>query len=110
MNASSIRDKWCYGKSITQNKGTSAVLSQSGLDKNGGLIPWHAIAIFEMFKTSWQTGKPMVKGDSEKHVKAQSFCEDDTSKDPFSQCENLQNLQGIHIQVKSEYVGTIDNK
>ena len=27
------------------------------------------------------------------------------SKDPFSQCENLQNLQGIHIQVKSEYVG-----
>ena len=22
-------------------------------------------------------------------------------------CENLQNLQGIHIQVKSEYVGTL---
>ena len=34
-------------------------------------------------------------------------CEDNTSKDPFSQCENLQNLQGIHIQVKSEYVGTL---
>ena len=33
-----------------------------------------------------------------------------TSKGPFSQCENQQNLQGIHIQVKSEYVGTIDNK
>ena len=31
-------------------------------------------------------------------------CKDNTSKDPFSQCENLQNLQGIHIQVKSEYV------
>ena len=28
---------------------------------------------------------------------------DNTSKDPFSQCEQL---QGIHIQVKSEYVGT----
>ena len=37
-------------------------------------------------------------------------CKDNISKDPFSQCENLQNLQGIHIQVKSEYVGTIDNK
>ena len=37
-------------------------------------------------------------------------CKDNTSKDPFSQCENLQNLQGLHIQVKSEYVGTIDNE
>ena len=34
-------------------------------------------------------------------------CKDNTSKDPFSQCENLQNLQGILIQVKSEYVGTL---
>ena len=33
--------------------------------------------------------------------------QDDTSKDPFSQCENLLNLQGIHIQVKSEYVETL---
>ena len=36
-----------------------------------------------------------------------SMCKDNTSKDPFSQCENLQNLQGIHTQVKSEYVGTL---
>ena len=28
-------------------------------------------------------------------------------KTPFSQCENLQNLQGIRAQVKSEYVGTL---
>ena len=35
------------------------------------------------------------------------FCKDNTSKDPFSQCETLQNLQGIHIQVKSENVGTL---
>ena len=35
------------------------------------------------------------------------YCKDNTSKDPFSQCENLQNLQGIHVQVKSEYVGTL---
>ena len=40
----------------------------------------------------------------------QQNCKDTTSKDTFSQCENLQHLQGIHIQVKSEYVGTIDNK
>ena len=33
--------------------------------------------------------------------------EDNTSKDPFSLCENLQTLQGIHTQVKSEYVGTL---
>ena len=31
-------------------------------------------------------------------------CKDNTSKDPFSQCEQL---QGIHIQVKSEFVGTL---
>ena len=29
-------------------------------------------------------------------------CKDNTSKDPFSQCEEL---QGIHIQLKNEYVG-----
>ena len=28
-------------------------------------------------------------------------------KDPFSQCENLQHLQGIHIQATNEYVGTL---
>ena len=32
------------------------------------------------------------------------MCKDNNSKDPFSQCEQL---QGIHIQVKSEYVGTL---
>ena len=34
-------------------------------------------------------------------------CKDNSSKDPFSQCENQQNLHGIHVQVKSEYVGTL---
>ena len=33
-----------------------------------------------------------------------AFCKDNTSKDSFSQCEQL---QGIYIQVKSEYVGTL---
>ena len=32
------------------------------------------------------------------------LCKDNTSKDPFSQCEQLQE---IHIQVQSEYVGTL---
>ena len=35
-------------------EGTSAVLSQSGSDENGGLIQWSAIAICEMFKTSFR--------------------------------------------------------
>ena len=40
---------------------------------NGGLILWNAIAIRDMYKTSWQTGKHLMKGDSENHLKAQSF-------------------------------------
>ena len=31
-------------------------------------------------------------------------CKDNTSKDPFSHCEQL---QGIRVQVKSEFVGTL---
>ena len=30
-------------------------------------------------------------------------------KTRFRSVNNLQNMQGIHIRVKSEYVGTIDN-
>ena len=37
----------------------------------------------------------------QKHPK---HCKDNTSKDPFSQCEQL---QGIHIQVKSQYMGRL---
>ena len=33
-------------------EGTSAVLLQSGSDEKGGLIPWNAVAIREMSKTS----------------------------------------------------------
>ena len=40
-------------------------------------------------------------------VERHRTCKDNTSKDPFSQCENLQNLQGIRVQVKSEYVGIL---
>ena len=35
--------------------------------ENCGPIPWNAIAICEMFKTSWQMGKLLVKGHSENH-------------------------------------------
>ena len=41
--------------------------------KHGGLIPWNAIAIYEMFKTSWQMGKHLTKGVSENHLKARFF-------------------------------------
>ena len=41
--------------------------------KDGGQILWHAVAICEMFKTSWQMGKLFVKGDSENNLKDQSL-------------------------------------
>ena len=50
-------------------EGTSAVLVQSGLDENGGLILWNAIAICKMFRTSYQTGKHLMKRDLENHAK-----------------------------------------
>ena len=56
-----------------EKEGTSAVLLHSGLDENGGLILRNATAVCEMLKTSWQTGKHLVKGDSENHLGAQSF-------------------------------------
>ena len=46
-------------------EGTSAVLLQSGLDKNGGRIPRSVIAICETFKTSCLMGRHRVKGGSE---------------------------------------------
>ena len=52
-------------------EGTSAVLLQPGLDDNGGLILWNAIAICAMSKTSRQTGEHFVKCDSENHLKTQ---------------------------------------
>ena len=41
--------------------------------KVGGLIQWNAIAIYEMFKTSWQMEKHLLKGDVENHLKDRSF-------------------------------------
>ena len=38
--------------------------------KNGGLIPWNAIAISKMFKISWRMGRHLMKGASENHLKA----------------------------------------
>ena len=41
--------------------------------RSGGQILWNAVAICEMSKTSWQTGKLLVKEDLENHSKDQSF-------------------------------------
>ena len=38
--------------------------------KNGGLILCNAVAVYEMFKTSWKMGKHLVRGDSENHLKS----------------------------------------
>ena len=51
-------------------EGTSAVLLQSGLMKNGGLFIWSAVAICETYKNSWRMGKHLTKGASENHLKA----------------------------------------
>ena len=37
--------------------------------KNGGLILWNATAFCEVFKTSWQMGEHLMKGDLENHSK-----------------------------------------
>ena len=37
--------------------------------KNVGLILWNVTAICEMFKTSWQMGKHLMKDDLENHQK-----------------------------------------
>ena len=54
-------------------EGSSAVLLQSGLDENGGQIPWNATLICETFKISCLMGKLHTKGVSEKLLKDQSF-------------------------------------
>ena len=41
--------------------------------KSGWLILWNAVAICEMFKTSWQTGKHLMNGYSENYFKVRSF-------------------------------------
>ena len=51
-------------------EGTSAVLLQSGLDQNGGRIPWSVTAICETFKISCLMGRHHVKGVSEYHLMA----------------------------------------
>ena len=39
--------------------------------KGGGPTPWNAIAVCEMSKASWQTGKLRMKDDLENHSKGQ---------------------------------------
>ena len=54
--------------------GTSAALLQSGLDENGGQIPWNAnLPICETFKISCLMGKLHTKDVLENHLKDQPF-------------------------------------
>ena len=51
------------------NEGTSAVLFAIRLGvKNGKLILWNAVAVCEVFKTSWQMGEHLMNGDLENHI------------------------------------------
>ena len=54
-------------------EGTSAVLLKSGLDENGGRIPWSVAAICETFKISCRMRRHLAKGDSENHSKVRSY-------------------------------------
>ena len=54
-------------------EGTSAVLLQSGLDEKWWAVYGMLLLSAKMFKTSWQTGKHQMKGDSENHLKAELF-------------------------------------
>ena len=55
-------------------EGTSAaVLLQSGLDEKWWAVYGMLLLSGKMFKTSWQTGKHQMKGDSENHLKAELF-------------------------------------
>ena len=52
-------------------EGTFALLLQFGFDENGGLVLRNVAAICEMFKTSWQVGKHIAKGELENQFKDQ---------------------------------------
>ena len=49
----------------------------------------------------WRKVDEQREKDAQLDTKGLRGCKDNTSKDPFSQCEQL---QGIHTQVKSEHV------
>ena len=50
-------------------EGTSAVLLQSGLDENGGQLPWNAFPICKTFKISCLMGRRPMKDVLGKHLK-----------------------------------------
>ena len=52
---------------------TSAVFCNLDRTISGGRIPWNAVAICEMSKTSWQKGKLRAKDDLENQTKDQLF-------------------------------------
>ena len=54
VNTTQIRNTWDCRKSTAQSEeGTSAVLSQSGLDMFGERIPWSVTAICEIFRITF---------------------------------------------------------
>ena len=73
-NTSQIGNKWDCWEGSAQIYGRDfAVLLQSGLDENGGRVPWHATAICETYKISCLLGRDLMRGSSDNHLKDQSF-------------------------------------
>ena len=52
---------------------TSAVLLKSGLEKMVGWFYGMLLLSAKMFKTLWQMGNHLMKGDLENHLKKQRF-------------------------------------
>ena len=82
MNVSSIRWQMVMRKEhhAKWRKGRLLRCCNDAWMKNGGLILWNAIAICEMFKTSWQTTKPMWKATFEAMVESHSISSRDQSR------------------------------
>ena len=59
---------------LRRNKeGTSAVLFQSGLDENGGRIPWNVTAFCDTFKISCLMKRHLVRGGPEYDLEVRLF-------------------------------------
>ena len=61
--------------------------------RNGGLILWNAVAVCDMSKTSWQTGKLRMTDDLKNHSKGQQFLS-----------EQWLNIIRFHNEINQDYI------
>ena len=61
-------------------EGTSAVMLQSGLEKNGARILWNVVPICDMLRISYLVGKPRMRDVLGNHLKDRPSREEDRQK------------------------------